>query len=196
MKRLTFAIFTLTLSIFTAAPAMAATYKVDPDHTSVSFKIKHLFSKVQGSFKKYEGTIDYDQAQLDQTKAAGSIDVKSLDTGSPDRDKHLLSPDFFDADKYPTITFKTTAAKIGADGKGTVEGLLTIKGKEKPVTLDASVNGIGADPWGNTRAAFSAKTKINRSEFGIDWNQPLNAGGFLLGEEVEIDLEIEGILQK
>lgn len=181
------------LALFCAAPARAAVYQVDPDHSSVSFKVKHLLSKVQGQFNKFEGTIDYEPGQPGAWKASGAIDVSSIDTNVEERDKHLKSADFFDAGKYPSIEFHSTSVKDATETGATLEGVLKMHGVEKPVTLAVEIGGVGRDPWGNTRAAFTAVTKINRQDFGIQWNQKLDQGGFLLGDDVEVTLEIEGI---
>ncbi|MCG3176790.1 MAG: Protein YceI [Candidatus Omnitrophica bacterium] len=196
MKRstiLTLAVLGLTL---TGSTAHAERYKVDLSHSSVSFKVKHLFSNVQGQFNKYEGYIEFDPAAPDTWKAEGTIDVKSIDTNVEGRDKHLLSGDFFAADEFPVITFKMTGVKDATASGGKVEGLLTIRGVEKPVTLEASFHGVGKDPWGNVRAGFTATTRINRKEFGLNWNEALETGQVLVGEEVDITLEIEGILEQ
>ena len=176
-----------------ASPVQAATYSVDGDHTSVDFKIKHLFSKVKGGFKMFEGVVEYEPGKPETWKTSGSIDVASIDTNSAQRDKHLLSADFFDSAAYPKIEFHSTAVKEATETGAKLEGVLKMHGVEKPVTLDVAINGIGKDPWGNVQASFSATTKINRKDFGMNWNQALDAGGFLLGEEVEISLEIEAI---
>ena len=181
------------LGSFLSAPVWAATYQVDADHSSVSFKIKHMLSKVQGNFRKFEGTIQYEPGKPETWSAAGTIDVNSLDTNNDKRDKHLKSADFFDLEKYPAIEFKTTGVKDVTENGAKIEGVLKMHGIEKPIVLDAVIGGVGQDPWGNTRAAFSATTKVNREDFGITWNQALNQGGFLLGKEVEIDLEIEAV---
>ena len=185
-------IFFLFLSLL-AAEARAATYAVDKDHSSVQFKIKHLFSNVKGTFNTFEGTVDYEPGKPEIWKTAGSIDVMSVDTNEPKRDKHLQSPDFFDAEKYPKIEFHSTGVKEATATGAKLEGMLTMHGVEKPIVLDVVINGVGNDPWGNVRAAFSASTKINRKDFGMAWNQALDAGGVLIGEEVQIDLEIEAI---
>ena len=174
----------------------AAVYKVDPDHTTVSFKVRHLFSKVQGLFNKYEGTIDYESGKPDTWKTSGTIDTTSINTNVPERDKHLRSADFFDVEKYPTINFKSTKVKDATETNAKLEGLLTIHGVEKPVVLDVEIRGVGKDPWGNTRAGFTAVTKINRKDFRLNWNEALETGGVLVGDEIEITLEIEGVLQK
>lgn len=181
---------------FAAAPVHAATYQVDVDHSSVSFKVKHLLSKTQGQFKKFEGTVNFEPGKPETWSASGVIQVASLDTNNAERDKHLLNKDFFDAPTFPTIEFKTTAVKEATETTAKVEGIMKMHGVEKPIVLDVTIAGVAADPWGNTRAAFSATTKIMRKDFGISWNQTLDQGGLMLGEEVEISLEVEGILQK
>lgn len=178
------------------SPVFAATYKVDEDHTTVGFKARHLFSNVVGAFDKFEGTIDYEPGKPETWKAQGTIQAASIDTKVEKRDEHLRSPDFFDVQKYPTITFKTTKVTDVTDKTAKVEGLINIHGVEKPIVLDVTINGTGKDPWGNTRTAFTATTKINRKDFGINWNQTLDNGGVLVGEDVEITLEVEGILQQ
>ncbi len=183
----------LLLSCFVTISAQAATYTVDADHTSVSFKVKHLFSKVQGRFNKFQGTIDYESGKPETWKTGGLIEVASIDTNVPERDKHLRSADFFEADKYPTIEFKSTGVKSATENGAQLEGLLKMHGVEKPVVLDVTINGTGKDPWGNVRAAFTATTRINRKDFGMIWNQALDTGGLLVGEDVDIVLEIEAI---
>ena len=174
----------------------AAVYKVDPDHTTVSFKVRHLFSKVQGLFNKFEGTVDYEPGKPETWKTNGTIEAASINTNVPERDKHLRSADFFDVEKYPAISFKSTKVANATETNAKLEGLLTIHGVEKPVVLDLEIHGVGKDPWGNVRAGFTATTKINRKDFGLNWNEALETGGVLVGDEIEIVLEIEGILNK
>ena len=174
----------------------AAVYKVDPDHTTVSFKIRHIFTKVQGVFNKFEGTVEYEPGKPDAWRASGTIDAASINTNVVDRDKHLRSAEFFDVEKYPTITFKGAKITDATETNAKMDGLLTIHGAEKPVVLDVEVHGVGKDPWGGTRAGFTAATKINRKDFGLTWDKRLETGGLIVGDEVEITLEIEAILQK
>lgn len=185
----------IAVSLLTVS-AHAATYNVDVDHSSVTFKVKHLVAKTQGQFKKFEGTVDYEPGKPETWSAKGTIQVESLDTNVADRDKHLLSPDFFDAKQFPTIEFQTTGVKDASDAAAKVEGILKLRGVEKPIVLDVAIGGVASDPWGNTRSAFTATTRINRKDFGMEWNKTLDQGGLLLGEEVDIVLEIEGILKK
>ena len=178
-----------------SSPAWATTYTIDNDHTTIGFKIRHLFSKVQGSFKTFEGTVDYVPGHPEQWKAHATIQAASIDTHVEKRDNHLRSKDFFDVEKHPTITFRSTGMTDATATGGKLNGILSIHGVEKPVTLNFEVHGEGKDPWGNTRAGFSATTTINRKEFGLTWNEVLETGQLLVGEEMEITLEVEGLVK-
>jgi polyisoprenoid-binding protein YceI len=187
----------LTILCLEAPPARAAdTYTIDVGHSNVSFLIRHFFSKVPGRFGKYEGTIVYDAEDLSKSSVNVSIDAASINTDMADRDKHLKSGDFFDVEKFPKITFASTKVKPLGKTKAQVEGTLTIKGVSKPVTLDMEVLGTGPDAWGNTRGGFEGHTKVNRQDFGVAWNKVVEGGGTLLGDEVEITLNIEAVRQK
>ena len=181
--------------ILAAGTAKADTeaYKIDPSHSQVGFTIRHFFSKVSGKFKTYEGVIMMDPKDLSKTTVEVTIDTASIDTGNGDRDSHLQSPDFFDAAKFPKITFKSTGVTGQGTTKATLKGDLTMHGVTKPVSLDAEVLGFSADPWGNYRGGFEAKTKINRQDFGVSWNKVLEGGGSLLGDDVEITIDVEGV---
>ena len=184
----------LVLFFLLGVPAVwADSYKVDKDHTSISFKIRHIFSNVQGSFRDFDGAIEYDPDKPETWSANGTIKVDSIDTNVPERDKHLKSKDFFDAAQFPAISFKTTKVISSTKENAKVEGLITIHGVEKPVVLDVEIHGVGKDPWGNVRAGFTATTKINRKDFDIIYNQVLDKGQLMIGEDVIITLEIEGI---
>ena len=174
----------------------AATYKIDTDHTAVSFKIRHILSYVQGHFKQFEGSFDYDPEKSKTWKANATIQTASIDTNVEPRDKHLRSADFFDVEKYPTVTFKSTGVTDVTPTSAKLNGLLTIHGVEKPVVLNLEILGVVKDPWGNTIASFTATTKVNRKDFGLNWNKVLETGQFLVGEEVEITLEVAGLLQQ
>jgi len=178
------------------APARAAdTYKLDPAHTNVGFTVRHFFSKVPGHFTKFDGTIIYDDKDITQSKLDVTIDAASIDTSVPDRDKHLRSPDFLDAEKYPKITFSSTKVKPNGNNKIQIEGNLTIRGVTKPVVLDVDALGSGPDAWGGYRAGFEARTKINRQDFGVSWNKVIEGGGTLLGDDVDIVLNVEAVKQ-
>ena len=179
-----------------AAPsASATTYAIDKDHSTVSFKIRHLFSKVQGTFGDFAGTFDYDPGQPAQWHAEATIQAASINTNTPKRDEHLRSADFFDVAKHPAIIFKSTEITDATEAGAKLHGVLTMHGVEKPVTLELAIHGAGKDPWGNLRSGFTATTKLNRTEFGIIWNKALETGDVLLGDDVEITLEIEGIVK-
>ena len=162
----------------------------DPDHTSIGFVVKHLMAaKVRGSFKSFDGTIEQGEDAA-STSARVTIDAASIDTGATDRDNHLRSPDFFDVENHPAITFETT--RIIGDGTDfTVEGDLTIKGVTRPVEIDMAYGGLMSDPWGNEKAIFSGSTTIDREDFGLTWNQALETGGWLVGKKVDIELEVQ-----
>ena len=178
-----------------ASIAWATTYAIDPDHTTVSFKIRHLFSKVEGTFDQVEGQFDYVPGHSEQWKAAATIQATSINTRVAPRDKHLRSADFFDVGRYPTMTFTSTEVTDATETSATLHGLLTIRGVAKPVMLDLAFHGEGKDPWGNVRSGFTATTRINRKDFGLTWNQALEAGQLLVGDDVDITLEIEGVVK-
>ncbi len=176
-------------------PTWAAVYNLDADHTTVSFKIRHLFSYVRGTFNQFEGTFEYEPAKPDTWKANATLQAASIDTRVEKRDNHLRSKDFFEVDKFPMITFVSTQVTDVAPAGAKLHGNLTIHGVTKPVVMDLAVHGVGKDPWGNVRAGFTATTTINRKDFGLTWNQALEAGKFLVGDEVEITIEVEGLLK-
>lgn len=195
MRRLT-AILFLAITISFIPPSWAATYTVDPDHTTVSFKIKHLFSWVQGTFNTFEGTILYEPGKPESWSASGTIQAESIDTRVAARDKHLRSADFFDIVSFPTLSFKTTKIENATETHATIHGVLTIHGVERPVILDVDILGVEKDPWGNVVAGFAARVTLNRKDFGLTWNQVLETGTLLVGEEVQVTLDISAILQQ
>ena len=168
----------------------AGTWTIDPTHTTVAFSSRHLMAaRVRGSFKTFSGMIDIGEAPETSTVRV-SIDAASIDTGVEDRDNHLRSPDFLDVTNFPSLEFASTAVRAVAGGYE-VDGNLTIRGTSRPVTLQMEYMGVMADPWGNEKALFSATTEINREEFGLTWNAPLEAGGWLVGKSVEIEIEVQ-----
>ncbi|HUD73346.1 MAG TPA: YceI family protein [Dongiaceae bacterium] len=185
------------IAALAAAPALFAadSYSLDQNHTTVGFTVRHFFTKVPGKFTKFEGTILYDGADLSKSTVTVTIDTASIDTGVADRDKHLRSADFFDAEKNPKITFVSTKVKPTGPNKMQVEGTLTIRGVTKPVTLDVDLLGSGPDAWGGYRAGFEAHTKVNRMDYGVAWNRVVEGGGSVLGDDVDINLSIEAIRQ-
>lgn len=181
-----------------ALPALAepVTYKIDVDHSTVGFQIRHLFSQVQGRFDKFQGTVTFDPEAPTSAKVEGSIEAASINTHHAKRDQHLRSKDFFDVEKYPQIIFRSTGVSdVDAVKKtGKLNGVLSMHGVEKPIVLDVAFLGEGKDPWGNRRSGFTATTTLARKDFGINWNETLDTGGVLLGEEVQIQIQAEGLV--
>lgn len=186
-------VLTTTL-VFSATALFAATYQVDPVHTQVHFTVPHLMMfKVRGEFTDYSGTVEVDDKNK-ITAVSAAIKTASIDTREQKRDDHLRSPDFFNAAEYPTMTF--TSTKFVQDGNTvTAYGRLTIRGTTKDVALTGKFLGVNTDPWGNVRAGFEATTTINRQDFGLSWNKALETGGVVVGDLVEIGLEVEAIKQ-
>ncbi|TFH23303.1 MAG: polyisoprenoid-binding protein [Myxococcales bacterium] len=175
------------------AAAAAKEFKVDATHTTVGFSVRHLFTSVEGRFDKFEGEIEFDPAQPEKTEVEGSIEVKSINTNNEKRDKHLLSNDFFAAEEHPLIEFSgAKVSDVSTDKKkGKLHGTLKIRGNEKPIVLDVEFLGEGSDPWGNKKAGFSATGVLDRKAFGLEWNEKLETGGVLVGDEVTIRLQVE-----
>lgn len=172
----------------------AATWTIDKTHSNVDFSVKHLMvTTVRGHFRDFEGSIYIDEDNIANSTVEASIDVSSVDTNMPDRDNHLRSDDFFNAEKFPKITFKSTRVEAGGDRHAKVYGDLTIRDITRQVVLDTEFEGRIDDPWGNERAAFTAKTKISRNDFNVRWNQALETGGLVVGDEVKITLSVEAI---
>lgn len=179
--------------VIVPSAAVAKGYKIDAEHTTVRFRVRHLFTKVEGQFKIFEGRIVFDLADAANAKVTGSIDVGSIDTNVKERDNHLRGKDFFYVEKYPKITFESTSAS-DVDAKaqtGKLHGKLSMRGVTKDVVLDVAFTGEGSDPWGNKKAGFTATLKINRKDFGLNWNEALETGGVLVGDEVEIQIDAE-----
>jgi polyisoprenoid-binding protein YceI len=181
------------------APAIgAATFKVDPDHTTVLFNVRHMFTTVTGRFEKFQGRIVYDEKEPTKTYVEGTIDAASVNTNVAKRDADLRSAHFFEVAKYPKITFKSTGVTDVDAGKkrAKMDGILAMHGSEKPIVLDVQFLGRGKDPWGNERAGFHAATTINRKDWGLNWNEVLETGGFLVGDDVTIEVNAEGLAEK
>ena len=190
----------LAVGLMLIAPrlASAATWNIDPDHSSVGFSIRHLMvSNVKGNFDRFSGTVDLDDKNITASKVTATIDASSIDTRVQKRDDHLRSPDFFDVAKYPEISFVSKRWSRAANGKLKVSGDLTMHGVTRTVVLNvAPFSKETRDPWGNTRRGTTATATINRKDFGIDWNKGLDTGGLMIGDQVEITLEIEMTLSK
>ena len=179
-----------------AGIATADSYKIDPPHTSVTFSIAHLvISEVKGRFNEFEGELTVDPATPTLvTGGHGVIQTKSIDTGIKQRDDHLRSPDFFDVEKFPTITFTGTEVVVES-GKPVFVGKFTMHGVTKDIRVPITVKGPITDPWGKTRIAFAATTTLNRKDYGLTWNKALEAGGLMVGEDVTIEIKAEAVKQ-
>ncbi|MHB0968939.1 MAG: YceI family protein [Thermoanaerobaculia bacterium] len=173
------------------------TWQIDPTHSAVEFAVKHMmFTTVRGRFKDVQGTIEFDEENPANSRVDVTIGAASIDTGVADRDGHLRSGDFLNADEFPTLTFRSTRVEGTAKGEGDrleVTGELTIRGVAKEVTLDAVYEGTGKDPWGGTRAGVRATAKIDRRDWGLTWNQALETGGILVGNDLRIEIEMQAV---
>jgi polyisoprenoid-binding protein YceI len=172
------------------------TWTIDPAHSVVELAVKHMmFSTVKGRFRNVAGTIALNEADLAASSVSAEIEAASVDTGEPTRDNHLRSADFLDAETFPSIAFVSTEVVAQGRGRFVVVGDLTIHGVTREVSLEAELVGTGTDPWGGQRAGFAASTTINRRDFGLTWNQALEAGGVLVSDQVKISLEIQATAQ-
>lgn len=193
-RRLRLAPIATLLLACAALPVRAGeVFEIDKTHSTVNFKIRHFVSKFTGRFASCSGTIDLDRANPPASKVEFKIDVNSIDTANGDRDKHLKSPDFFDAEKNPEITFKSTKIADKGSGSFDVLGDLTMRGVTKPVTLSVTHTGFLKDPKGNERAGFEVAGKLNRKDYGVSWNRTLDQGGFMLSDDVDIAIGIEAL---
>lgn len=175
------------------APA-AGTYVIDPSHSVVEFVARHLgLAKVRGRFNDFEGTIEVGE-DITQSSARASIKAGSIDTRNDDRDAHLRSGDFLDAENHSTLEFRSTGVRH-EDGQWLLDGELSIAGQTRPVTLEVEFEGAATDPWGGARIGFSATTRVNREDFGLTWNQALEGGGWLVGKQVTLELSVEAVKQ-
>ncbi|NBO38018.1 polyisoprenoid-binding protein [bacterium] len=176
-----------------ATPAFASTWTVDPVHSNIGFTVRHLVTKVNGSFNEFEGNVQFDDKKPEASKVNVTVKTESIFTANQQRDEHLRSADFFDTKKFPTATFES--GKVAALGKGQfkIDGTLSLHGVTKPVTLEVEYLGTAKDMYGNTRGGFTAKTKISRKEFGLTWNKLTEAGNVVVGDDVEMNLNIAAI---
>jgi len=171
------------------------TWNIDPTHSVIEFSVRHLMiSKVKGKFLTFSGTVTIPE-DASQASVQVSIDPNSLHTGDATRDGHLRSADFLEVEKYPVAEYVSSSVRSHGDGY-VVDGQLTLHGVTRPVALDLEFNGSGPDPWGNTRAGFSASTEVNRRDFGIDISMPMETGGVVVGDKVKLTIEVELILAK
>lgn len=176
------------------AVAQAATWQIDATHSELSFRIRHYLTRVRGTFSKWSGSVIADPKALNQGSVAVTIDAKSIDTNDERRDNHLRSPDFFATDSFPTLSFKSSKVEVKGESIK-VYGDLTMRGITKPVVLEGTYNGVAKDAQGKERIGFEATTKINRLDHKVTWNRALEGGGAMLGDEVEISIQIEAVRQ-
>lgn len=174
-----------------SAPVYADTYQVDKQHTEAAFQVRHLFTKVRGVFRDADGTIRFDKANPANSNVVFRLKVASIDTGVDQRDNHLRGQDFFWAEKYPEISFTSSKVVAKGDNAFDVTGDLTIRGVTRQVTLPVTYLGEQKDPWGNVKAGFETAISLNRTDYGLTWNQALEAGGVLVGDQVSITIDLE-----
>jgi polyisoprenoid-binding protein YceI len=182
------------MSAITTTPSIApaGTWTIDPSHSSVEFQVKHMgIATVKGFFHGFDGQLIVGEDGSARTE--GTVDVTTVDTREAKRDAHLRSPDFFDAEQFPTLTFTSTAVHADGDDEYVIEGDLSIHGVTQPVTLRAEVTGADTDPWGNERVALEASGKIKRSDYGMTFNQALGSGNMLVGDAVKLQLAISAV---
>ena len=186
-------LFVLITIIFLSSIVYGGEWELDKSHSAVNFSVRHLgISNVKGEFSSFEVKVTGDKESVEKSTVEAKISVDSINTREPKRDEHLKSPDFFDVAKYPAIEFKSKEVKKVSNTKLKVKGDLTMHGITKEVVLDVESPGIEVkDPWGNIRAGFQAKTKLNRKDFGINWNATLDKGGVVVGDTVDIAIDIE-----
>jgi polyisoprenoid-binding protein YceI len=186
-----------SLLLVLASLARAEKWEIDVAHSSVGFSVRHMVvTKTHGKFNDFAGYIDFDGKNVEKGSVEITAQIASIDTDNKKRDDHLRSPDFFDAEKFPTMTFKSKKVIKSSGSEFKLVGDLTIKDVTKEVTFDCEFNGVINDPMGNTRAGFSATAKINRQDFNVKWSKSLDAGGLVVGNEVKISLEIEAVKAK
>jgi polyisoprenoid-binding protein YceI len=187
----------VAFAVLLAMPAAAENYQIDPLHTDVGFSVSHMVvSHVRGGFDKFKGSFVYDpKGDPKDWSASAEIDAASIDTKVGPRDEHLRSNAFLDAGKCPKITFVGKGVTDYKDGMGKLKGDLTIRCTTKPVVLDVEFGGVQKDPQGKTHAGFTAKTTIDRNDFGVSWNKTLETGGLLVGDKVDIQIDVEGVVE-
>jgi len=172
----------------------AKIWNIDTAHSGINFSVRHMmFAKVRGRFAAWSGKVTLDPKDLTHGSVGVEIDASSIDTGVADRDTHLRSPDFLDVESFPKLRFKSTKVEKAGGDRYRIHGDLTIRNVTREVVLDAEYGGQAKDPWGNQRVAFTATTSLERGDFGLKWNQALEAGGVLVGERVDMELEVQAV---
>jgi polyisoprenoid-binding protein YceI len=172
------------------------TFSIDKAHSDAAFQVRHLISKVRGRFTDFDGAIAFDEAHPERSTVEFTIQAGSIDTGTPDRDAHLRGEDFFAVDKYPTIAFRSTSIAAKGGERFDVIGDLTIRGVTRQVAIPVDFLGTATDPWGNQKIAFEGELTLNRKDFGLNWNAAIETGGFLVGDEVRVSLQIQAAAAK
>jgi polyisoprenoid-binding protein YceI len=181
-------------TITTDAKALTGDYTIDPSHSRIGFAARHaMVTTVRGQFGTFTGSAHLDFEQPENSRATIEIDVASVNTGNADRDNHLRSADFFDADNYPKITFTSTGVRPKSDDTYVLLGDLTVKGVTKPVEVEFEFTGVNGDPWGNTRAGFEGRTTVNRKDWGLTWNVAIETGGILVSDKVKLEFDIAAV---
>jgi polyisoprenoid-binding protein YceI len=181
--------------VATTTDSATRTYKIDKAHSEVVFQIRHLVTKVRGRFDDFEGTIQLNEDRPELSSVEFTIKAASIDTNEKDRDTHLRSADFFDVEKFPTLTFKRKQIIKNSNESYDVIGDLTIHGVTREIVLPVTHLGKAKDPWGNERVGFEAEITLNRKDFGLMWNAPLELGGFLVGDDVKVSLSVQAVAQ-
>ncbi|HXN06156.1 MAG TPA: YceI family protein [Nitrospiria bacterium] len=193
VARLSFLLAMPAIFFFSSLTAAAAEYTLDKEHSHAGFQVRHMVSRLQGEFKEIEGEFNFDEKSPQASKGKFTVKAASINTNHEKRDKHLRSADFFDVEKFPSLTFETKKITPAGDKKYKLEGDFGLHGVTKPVTFDVEFLGADKDPWGGKRAGFTATAKINRKDYGMVWNKVLDSGGFLVGDDVEIVIQVEAI---
>ncbi|MFI5303622.1 MAG: YceI family protein [Nitrospiria bacterium] len=183
----------LLILSFISHSGYSAEFAVDKDHSHAGFQVRHLVTKLQGEFKDFEGTFTFDEKSPEKSAGKFTIKAASINTNHEKRDNHLRSPDFFDVEKFPTLSFESKKFIPSGDKKFLLTGDLTLHGVTRPVTFEVEFYGVEKSPFGDYRAGFSASSKINRKDYGIIWNKVLDNGGYLIGDEVEMNIQIEAV---
>ena len=177
----------------TAATAATRTFAIDKSHSEVMFQVRHLVTRVRGRFSDFEGTLELNEAAPEKSSVRFSVNVASIDTNESQRDQHLRSADFFHADEHPTLTFTSTRIVKKSGDLFDVTGNLAIRGVTREITVPVSSLGKAKDPWGNEKVGFEAETKLNRKDFGLNWNAVLETGGFLVGDDVTVSVSLQAV---
>lgn len=183
----------MSSTTLTATETSTKTYKVDQAHSEAGFQVRHLLSKVRGRFAELDGAIQFNETEPARSTVTFEIQAASIDTNQRDRDAHLRSEDFFATDRFPLISFVSSHIAPTADGEFNVTGALTIRGVTREVVLPVSYLGRAKDPWGNEKIGFETEVTLNRKDYGLNWNAALETGGFLVGDEVKVHINLQAI---